>query len=119
MKENIIHNWDCIEILKNEIMPWTISLIFADPPYNLSWKSMKLTWNKTWGDWEKVNEERDTIDKDEYITFTNNRIWLCNNALKDGWSIYISATYHNMWEVLLWVKKHWLKIQNLITENLI
>ena len=45
---------DCRTVLK-EMPNENIDLIFADPPYNLSGKSMEWK-NKGMGDWFKVNE---------------------------------------------------------------
>jgi site-specific DNA-methyltransferase (adenine-specific)/modification methylase len=115
MKVNHIYNWDCTQIFKNEITKWSISLIFADPPYNLSWKDMKLVWNKTGWDWQKVNEKWDTMSEEDYFEFTNEWIKSSYLALKEWGSIYISSTYHNLWEVLMNLKTNWFKIQNIIT----
>ncbi|NVP18179.1 site-specific DNA-methyltransferase, partial [Candidatus Gracilibacteria bacterium] len=115
MKVNHIYNGDCIEILKNEITNGSISLIFADPPYNLSGKDMKLVGNKTGGDWQKVNEKWDTMSEEDYFEFTNEWIKSSYLALKEGGSIYISSTYHNLGEVLMNLKTNGFKIQNIIT----
>lgn len=115
MKLNHIYNWDCIKIMKEKIENNSISLIFADPPYNLSWKDMKLVWNKTWWDWKKVNEAWDTMSEDDYFEFTNDWIKESYRILKDNGSIFISATYHNLGEVLMNLKINWFKVNNIIT----
>ena len=68
MKINHIYEGDCIEVMKNEIDNNSIPLIFADPPYNLSGKSLNLINNTTGGAFYKVNERWDTYDDNEYIT---------------------------------------------------
>ena len=115
MDKNILYNWDCIKIMKEKIDNNSISLIFADPPYNLSWKEMKLVWNKTWWDWKKVNEKWDTMTQDEYFKFSSEWINESYRVLKNNWSIFISATYHNLWEVLMNLKLSWFKVNNIIT----
>jgi site-specific DNA-methyltransferase (adenine-specific)/modification methylase len=55
MKTNQIHKGDCCEILKKEMPDESIDLIFADPPYNLSGKSMEWKNKGMGGDWFKVN----------------------------------------------------------------
>lgn len=115
MEINKLYNWDCINVMKEKIENNSISLIFADPPYNLSWKDMKLVWNKTWWDWKKVNEAWDTMSEEDYFEFTNEWIKESYRVLKDNGSIFISATYHNLGEVLMNLKINWFKVNNIIT----
>ena len=115
MEINKIYNWDCIKVMKEKIDNNSVNLIFADPPYNLSWKDMKLVGNKTWWDWKKVNERWDIMTENEYFDFTNKWISESFRVLKDNWSIFISATYHNLWEVLMNLKLNWFDTKNIIT----
>jgi len=115
MKTNKIYIGDCIEVLKQNIEPNSIDLIFADPPYNLSGNGLKWEGNKTGGDWYMVNESWDKMSAPEYMQFTRKWIGGCRRALKDNGSIYISCTYHNIAEVMIVLKQLDFKINNVIT----
>ncbi len=115
MEINKIYKGNCIEILNNEIEKESISLIFADPPYNLSGKSLNLKNNKTGGAFYKVNEKWDIFDYDEYLNFTYQWINACINVLKPNGSLYISCTQHNLGEVLIVGKNLGLKLNNILT----
>ncbi len=115
MKTNIIYNDDCVDILKLKIDKESIDLIFADPPYNLSGNGLSWKGNKTGGDWYMVNEAWDRMSAPEYLQFTRKWIGGAYRALKDGGSIYISCTYHNIAEVMIVLKQLDFKINNIIT----
>lgn len=115
MKKNIIYNWDCTEILNKKIEDNSIDLVFADPPYNLSWNGLHWKGNKTGWDRFMVNEERDKMTAPEYMQFTRKRIAGCHKALKNNWAIYIACSYHNIWEVMIVLKQLDYKINNIIT----
>jgi len=115
MKTNIIYNGDCIKILNDKILPGSVSLIFADPPYNLSGNGLKWKGNKTGGDWYMVDEKWDKMPEKKYFKFTQDWIKASYRVLKEGGSIYISCTYHNIGEILVVLKKTGFKINNIIT----
>ena len=64
---NDIYHGDCVQIMKDQIEKNSISLIFADPPYNLSGNTLKLENNQTGGAFYKVNEVWDTFTFDDYV----------------------------------------------------
>jgi site-specific DNA-methyltransferase (adenine-specific)/modification methylase len=115
MKTNLIYNGDCVETLNKKIDKESIDLIFADPPYNLSGNGLKWKGNQTGGDWYMVNEQWDKMTAPEYIQFTRKWIGGCHKALKDGGSIYIACSYHNIGEVMIVLKQLDFKINNIIT----
>ena len=115
MKTDIIYQGDCVETLDNKIDPETVSLVFADPPYNLSGKGLKWKGNKTGGDWYMVDEKWDKMPEKAYFEFTKKWIKGCHCVLKEGGSIYISCTYHNIGEILVVLKGLGFKINNVIT----
>ncbi|MFA5050847.1 MAG: site-specific DNA-methyltransferase [Patescibacteria group bacterium] len=115
MKTNIIYKGDCVEIMKKEIKEGSIDLIFADPPYNLSGNGLYWKGNKTGGDWYMVNEEWDRMSAPEYLQFTRKWISVSFKILKDGGSIYISCTHHNISEIIMVLKQLNFKINNIIT----
>ncbi len=115
MKLNNIYQGDCVKVLTELVDEKSISLIFADPPYNLSGNGLSWKGNKTGGDWYMVNEEWDKMSAPEYIQFTRKWIGACARVLKDNGSIYISCTFHNLAEVMITLKQLGLEIKNVIT----
>lgn len=115
MKKNQLYLGDCVEIMANQIEKESINLIFADPPYNLSGNGLRWKGNKTGGDWYMVNEEWDRMSAPEYLQFTRKWVSGAYQVLKDGGSIYISCTYHNISEVMIVLKQLDFKINNIIT----
>ena len=115
MKLNHTYKGDCIEVMKKEIDKNSIPLIFADPPYNLSGKSLNLANNKTGGAFYKVNEEWDTYKYKDYVTFTKNWLKAAFDILAPNGSIYVSCTQHNIGEILFIAKELGFKLNNIIT----
>lgn len=115
MKKNKIYTGDCLEILNNQIDLDCVDLIFADPPYNLSGNGLKWEGNLTGGDWYMVNEDWDKMKPQDYFQFTSSWIGLCHKVLKKNGSIYIACSYHNIGEIMMSLKQHDYKINNIIT----
>jgi site-specific DNA-methyltransferase (adenine-specific) len=115
MRKNFIYNGDCTKILNDNIDKNSIDLIFSDPPYNLSGNGLKWEGNKTGGDWYMVNENWDKMTAPEYMQFSRKWIGGCYRALKDGGSIYIACSYHNIGEMIIVLKQLNFKINNIIT----
>ena len=86
---------DCLEVLK-EIPENSVDMIFADPPYNLSnggftvHAGKMVSVNK--GDWDKSNG----LKKDWLFHLA----WIgaCRRVLKPEGSIWISGTYHSIYQ---------------------
>lgn len=116
IKLNKIYKSDCLDFLdklkNNNISP---DLIFTDPPYNLSGSNLNLKNNTTGGAFYKVNENWDTMEDDQYYEFTKNWVKKCYEIQKEGASIYICCSYHNIGEVVLSLKQAGYAIKNLIT----
>jgi len=115
MKLNHIYKGDCIKILQRHIKNGEIDLIYADPPYNLSGKSLNLINNKTGGPFYKMNEEWDTWDYDKYVKFAEEWLRESWRVLKQNGSLYVSCTYHNIGEIIFSAKKTGFKLNNIIT----
>ncbi len=115
MKTNIIYLGDCIEVMRSCVERESVALVYADPPYNLSGKSLTLVNNQTGGPFYKMNEGWDTWDEQEYWQFTQEWVSLTNDILMPGGSLYVSCTYHNIGEVVMAGKKVGLRINNIIT----
>ena len=114
LEANKIYRGDCVKVMSG----WpkkSVDLVFADPPYNLSGNGLKWKGNKTGGDWYMVNENWDKMTESEYMRFTRQWIGGCCRVLKDGGSIYISCTYHNIAEIMIVLKQLEFKINNVIT----
>jgi site-specific DNA-methyltransferase (adenine-specific) len=94
-KDAIVFNGDCLEILQ-KFPENSIDMIFADPPYMLSnngftcQNGKMVTVNK--GKWDKSNGfENDTIFHNEWIS-------ACRRVLKPEGTIWISGTYHSIYQ---------------------
>ena len=104
---------DSFKILK-KIEEKSIDMIFADPPYFLSSENgischsgKQVSVKK--GNWDKVMSAKEKL---EY-----NRKWLrlCRNILKDDGTIWISGTFHNIYEVGVALELEGFSIINNIT----
>ena len=91
----IIFNNDCLEILQ-EIPENSINMIFADPPYMLSnngftcQNGRMVNVNK--GEWDASNGFMlDTVFHNEWIS-------ACRHVLKPEGTIWISGTYHSIYQ---------------------
>jgi site-specific DNA-methyltransferase (adenine-specific)/modification methylase len=112
---NEILQGDCTQILENDIQSESVNLVFADPPYNLSGKSLNLANNTTGGAYYKMNEAWDTFDYGDYIIFTTAWLKGCHKILAPNGSLYISCTQHNIGEILIESKKIGFKLNNILT----
>ena len=106
---------DCVKVMQTYIQNNSVDLIYADPPYNLSGKSLNLVNNKTGGPFYKMNEEWDTWDYSEYVEFMEKWIKEALRVLKQNGSLYVSCTLHNIGEIIVIAKKIGLKLNNIIT----
>jgi len=94
-ENSIIFNHDCLEIL-SRINENSIDMIFADPPYMLSndgftcQNGRMVNVNK--GKWDKSKGfEEDTKFHEEWIA-------ACRKVLKPEGTIWISGTYHSIYQ---------------------
>jgi len=115
MKINHIYLGNCILIMEKEFAKDSIDLVYADPPYNLSGKTLNLKNNKTGGPFYKMNEDWDIWKYEDYLVFTENWIGKVWNILKPVGSLYISCTYHSIAEIIFIAKKIGFKLNNIIT----
>ncbi|MDR0957049.1 MAG: site-specific DNA-methyltransferase [Candidatus Nomurabacteria bacterium] len=91
----VLFNADCIELLQ-KLPENSVDLIFADPPYNLSnggftvHSGKRVAVNK--GDWDKSQGVQN--DFDFHVR------WLeeCRRVLKINGTIWISGTYHSIYQ---------------------
>ncbi|MDR2717579.1 MAG: site-specific DNA-methyltransferase [Treponema sp.] len=111
-KNAVIFNGDCLKILCS-IPENTIDMIFADPPYMLSnggftCQNGKMA-NVNKGKWDKSNGfEEDTVFHNEWIS-------ACRRILKPEVTIWISGTYHSIYQCDYLLQKNKFHILNDIT----
>ena len=108
----VIFNGDCLEILCS-FPENSIDMIFADPPYMLSndgftCQNGKMV-NVNKGKWDKSNGfENDTAFHNEWIS-------VCRRVLKPEGTIWISGTYHSIYQCGYLLQKNDFHILNDIT----
>ena len=105
----MVFNGDCLEILRS-FPENCIDMIFADPPYMLSndgftcQNGRMVTVNK--GKWDKSNGfEEDAIFHDEWIS-------ACRRVLKPEGTIWVSGTYHSIYQCGYILQKNGFHILN-------
>lgn len=97
---NTIILQDCIEGMKN-LPDKSVDLVIADPPYNLS-KGNNWKWDNSTalkgmgGNWNKVMENWDNMDLQDYWLFS--MLWIneVKRVLKPSGSLWVYGTYHNI-----------------------
>jgi site-specific DNA-methyltransferase (adenine-specific) len=100
---------DCLETL-NKLPESSIDMIFADPPYNLSNDGFTcqggkmVTVNK--GNWDKSKGFENDVE------FHSEWIRACKRVLKKDGSIWISGTYHSIFQCGFMLQKHGFHILN-------
>ena len=103
---------DTFSILE-KIVPESVDMIFADPPYFLSNDGITcqagrmVSVNK--GDWDKVSSLEEKHD------FNRRWIRLCKQALSTNVTIWISGTLHNIYSIGMALEQEGFKIINNIT----
>jgi site-specific DNA-methyltransferase (adenine-specific)/modification methylase len=76
---------------------------------------MKCKGNKTGGDWYTVNSDWDRMSPSAYLEFTEDWIEASKRVLTPSGTIFVCATYHNIGEVMVTLKKAGFRINNIIT----
>lgn len=90
-----LYQGDSLELL-NKLPENSVDMIFADPPYNLSnggftvHAGKRVSVNK--GDWDKSR------GLDEDFAFHQKWIEACRRVLKPNGTIWISGTYHSIYQ---------------------
>lgn len=108
----VLYKDDCIHFLK-QLAPNSIDMIFADPPYNLSnggftvHAGKRVSVNK--GNWDKSSG----IESD--MEFHKRWIHECYRVLKPNGTIWISGTYHSIYQCGFALQIEGYKILNDIT----
>lgn len=91
----VLYNEDCLKILK-QIPENSVDMIFADPPYFLSSGSFTCQNGKMVsvkkGDWDLTNGTKKNFE------FHNEWIKACRRVLKPNGTIWVSGTYHSIYQ---------------------
>lgn len=91
----VLYNGDSI-LLMNQLKPDSVDMIFADPPYNLSnggftvHAGKMVSVNK--GNWDKSNGFQDDYD------FHYRWLEACKRILKPHGTLWVSGTYHSIYQ---------------------
>lgn len=101
--KEILHTLDCD----------SIDCIFADPPYFLSTGKGTVTINGRHikfdkGEWDRIRPQ------DEVHKFNTDWISACRRVLKPNGTIWVSGTYHNIFDVATCLQEQNFKILNII-----
>lgn len=103
---------DCINEMK-ELKSHSINMIFADPPYFLSNGGISVHSGKKVcvdkGDWDKE------VSLQRKKEFTNSWINECKRILKPNGTIWITGTFHNIFEIGTIINELNFKILNVVT----
>ena len=86
---------DCLEELK-KIPDESIDLVFADPPYGLA-KKNGLGWK--YSKHITLQEAWDIFSKDGFLEFNIKWVTECMRVLKHGGSIWVSGSFHNIYQL--------------------
>jgi site-specific DNA-methyltransferase (adenine-specific) len=105
----VLYNADCIKLL-NEIPNNSINVIFSDPPYKLS--NNGITCHN--GKMTTVNKGKWDISKGFENDLKFHDLWIgeCKRILKDDGTIWISGTYHSIYQCGYLLQKHNFHILN-------
>lgn len=94
-KDFVLYNDDCIDII-NQLPENSVDMIFADPPYNLSNGGFSLHAGK------RVLVDKGIWDKskgfEEDYKFHLKWLKACHRVLKDDGTIWVSGTYHSIYQ---------------------
>ncbi len=97
-----LYKWDCLEIMK--IIPDnTFDMVFADPPYMLS-----NNWF-TCQNWQIVSVNKWKRDESKWtqndLEFHELRLSECRRVLKPEWTLWVSGTYHSIYQCWYLIQK--------------
>ena len=96
-KKDSIINGDSLELLK-KIPDKSVDLVFADPPYNLQLKDTLYRPDQTAV--EAVTNDWDQFDNYEaYDKFSMDWLKESKRILKDGGSLWVIGSYHNIMRI--------------------
>ena len=112
IKDFTLYKGDCNEVMQT-LDSDSIDAIFADPPYFLSTgkgtvtiKGRPIKFDK--GEWDRVRSSQEVHE------FNTKWISACHRVLKPNGTIWVSGTYHNIFDVATCLQEQKFKILNII-----
>lgn len=108
----LLWNGDSASICK-QLSPNSVDCVFADPPYFLSSGNGKVRINNRIisfdkGDWDRARSSKEVHE------FNTKWISACRQVLKPNGTIWVSGTYHNIFDVAICLQEQRFKILNVI-----
>lgn len=107
-----LYKGDCVEYCAN-LREKSIDCIFADPPYFLSNGFQTKTANGDWRLFDKGEWDHEKTPE-EIHEFNSGWIAACRKVLKANGTIWISGTYHNIFDIAHCLQEQGFKILNLV-----
>lgn len=107
-----LYNGDSVDVCAN-LPEKSVDCIFADPPYFLS-KGFSIKTKSGYirefdkGEWDRVRPQ------EEVHEFNTKWIAACRRVLKPNGTIWVSGTYHNIFDVATCLQEQGFKILNII-----
>jgi len=108
MEQIDIRNKNCIGGLL-EMKESSVDLILTDPPYNAS--NTPIVWKEKY--WKSVNEEWDKIE--DIDKFNEEWIMKLPKVMKEGASLFIFCSHHNLFSCKNVLDKTDLRFRNVLT----
>ena len=102
---------DCVETLSK--FRFGFDMVFADPPYFLSSGKGTVKVGNRFVNFDKGSWDR-VRSKDEVYQFNYQWLSLCKEKLKSNGTIWVTGTYHNIFEVANCMKDLGFKILNMV-----
>ena len=108
----VLLNGDSASICQ-QLSPNSVDCVFADPPYFLSSGNGKVRINNRIisfdkGDWDRARSSKEVHE------FNTKWISACRQVLKPNGTIWVSGTYHNIFDVAICLQEQRFKILNII-----
>lgn len=104
---------DCLKVLP-KMKSETIDLVFADPPYNIGGRGgTHVNWNEK--NFKSIKAKWDNISEEDFTFLNMKFIEESYRLLKIGMSIFITGTFHNIFNVKSILDSLNYKFRNFIT----
>ena len=111
MDDFILLHGNCMTELP--LIDGAVDMIFADPPYFLSSGKGTVKVGNRFVNFDKGSWDR-VRSKDEVYQFNYQWLSLCKEKLKSNGTIWVTGTYHNIFEVANCMKDLGFKILNMV-----
>ena len=109
---NKVIQGDCLEVMK-DIPDNSVDLVVTDPPYNIGKRGLYKEWKEK--NFKSIKEKWDNISEKDFKELYVNFIKECYRVLKKGGSIFISGTFHSIFDVKQILDSNGFRFRNFIT----